>query len=1072
MMKMKHSQISLSLVLTLWTGIAVGFPLSYAALFQPALAQTREEDRKAEALRLVQQGIEEYESVQFQAAIDSWEAALKIYREIDSRLGVGGSLYLLGDAYRSLGQYQQAIAYYQQSSKIFREIDYLDGVGSSLNNLGNAYHFLGQYQQASAYFQQSLEIFREIDDLSGVGRSLNNLGNAYHSLGQYRQAIEYHQQSLEIDREIGNLDGVGTALNNLGNAYYSLGQYRQAIEYFQQSLEIFREIGDREGVSSPLTGLGSVYNSLGQSQRAIEYFQQSLEIDREIGNRSGVGISLNGLGIAYHRLGQFQRAIAYFQQSLEIFREIGNRSGVGNSLNGLGIAYNSLGQFQRAIEYHQQSMEISSEIGDPYAVGSSLGNLGNVYESLGQYQQAIAYFQQSLEIFREIGERLAESNSWDNLGSAYHSLGQYQQAIEYHQQSMEISREIGDLSGVSNSLNGLGIAYNSLGQFQRAIEYHQQSLEISREIGSRLGVSSSLNSLGNAYLSLGQYQRAIEYYQQSLEISREIGSRLGVGSALNNLGLALFKSGNLPAAEKNLLSAIEIRESIRSDSGGDTNKVSVFETQAHTYRYLQQILIAQNKTHTALEIAERGRAKTFIELLASRVSPNDETPLTPITIKEIQRIAQEQNTTIVEYSRVYDKFEIEGKPQVKESELYIWVIKPTGEITFRQTDLKPLWQQHNTSLQDIVTTARESIAKDGAIAQNHPQRSTSNPSSFAPGDFVREKDAIPNTQPAVVEAVNAEAGTLTIKYPYAESSFTISITDVIKVPSPHPKNQQLQHLHQLLIAPIADLLPTNPEERIIFIPQDSLFSLPFPALQDAEGNYLIQKHTILTAPAIQMLAQTRELKKRESAATEILVVGNPTMPEIAWQGKPSNRLSPLPHAETEAEAIARFHDTEAITGDRATKAAILEKMPAARIIHLATHGLLDDIWGLGSAIVFAASEDNDDDNELLTAEEITTMKLQAELVVLSACDTGRGRITGDGVIGLSRSLVLAGVPSVMVSLWNVNDKTTEYLMTEFYRQQQHDFDKAKALRQAMLTTMKEYPSPKDWAAFTLIGEAE
>ena len=186
-------------------------------------------------------------------------------------------------------------------------------------------------------------------------------------------------------------------------------------------------------------------------------------------------------------------------------------------------------------------------------------------------------------------------------------------------------------------------------------------------------------------------------------------------------------------------------------------------------------------------------------------------------------------------------------------------------------------------------------------------------------------------------------------------------------------------------------------------------------------------------------------------------------------GEPPQQLPSLPGAEEEARAIASLLKTPVITGEKATKQAILQKMSNARIVHLATHGILDDIRGLGSAIALAPSGKDDG---LLTAEQILDLKLNAELVVLSACDTGRGKITGDGVIGLSRSLITAGVPSVLVSLWSVPDAPTASLMTEFYRNLQHNPDKAQSLRKAMLTTMKQHPDPRDWAAFTLIGEAE
>nr|WP_217650594.1 CHAT domain-containing protein [Spirulina major] len=288
--------------------------------------------------------------------------------------------------------------------------------------------------------------------------------------------------------------------------------------------------------------------------------------------------------------------------------------------------------------------------------------------------------------------------------------------------------------------------------------------------------------------------------------------------------------------------------------------------------------------------------------------------------------------------------------------------------------------------------------------------------------------------------------------------------------------QLLTKLHEILIAPIADLLPENPEDRVVFLPQSSLFLVPFPALIDANGDYLIENHTILTAPSIQTLELTRDQKNKPSGQGA-LIVGNPTMPSVAAEfGAEPQPLTPLPGAEREALEIANLLNTDALIGNEATKAATVAQMQNAEIIHLATHGLLDDIRGMGSAIALAPDANFQpapgQTNGLLTAEEIFDMDLKADLVVLSACDTGRGRITGDGVVGLSRSFVSAGVPSILVSLWAVPDAPTAELMTEFYRQRAATGDNAQALRQAMLQTMRTHPDPRNWAAFTLIGEAD
>jgi CHAT domain-containing protein len=252
--------------------------------------------------------------------------------------------------------------------------------------------------------------------------------------------------------------------------------------------------------------------------------------------------------------------------------------------------------------------------------------------------------------------------------------------------------------------------------------------------------------------------------------------------------------------------------------------------------------------------------------------------------------------------------------------------------------------------------------------------------------------------------------------------------------------------------------------------------VPFAALQDAKGDYLIEQHTISVAPSIEVLALTEQQQqrlggdRRLTSRDNLLIVGNPTMPSL-----PQTRLAPLPGAEQEAIAIANFFRTRPLLGSAATESTVVQQMQNARLIHLATHGLLNygadgtTLPELPGAIALAPGNQQDG---LLTSTEILNLKLKAQLVVLSACDTGGGEITGDGVIGLSRSLISAGVPSVIVSLWAVPDAPTADLMTQFYRQLQQTSNKAQALRQAMLTTMEQHPDPRSWAAFTLIGEAE
>ena len=593
-------------------------------------------------------------------------------------------------------------------------------------------------------------------------------------------------------------------------------------------------------------------------------------------------------------------------------------------------------------------------------------------------------------------------------------------------------------------------------EFPAAIESFQQALQIAQQLKEEDLITQAETGLAQASLLSGNYSQAIQLFERILPKERARG--YGYEPTLSNLGLALFLSGKNQEAEKALREAIAGWESVRASDNSDLDKITLFEQQAYTYRLLQKVLVAQQKNDAALEVAEASRSRALVERLVQTSRP-----LTPPNINQIQQIAKAHNTTLVQYSIVGSEVRVLGNEAEDQTDLFIWVIKPTGEVGFRQVNLRQ--RQIESLTQQVLQTREQAIGVRGR------------------GIAVTARNSNPNER----------------------------------------SNQiQLQQFYQLLIQPIADLLPTDPNARVTFIPQGALFLVPFAALQDSNGKYLIEKHTIVTAPSIQVLDLTRQIRQTISPGGNFLIVGNPRMPNIPGQNNnPPQQLPALPGSEREAVAIASILNTQPLTGESATKKAILQQLANARIIHFATHGLLDLDANLnefgeqiipvqtarqsnvivkpGAVIVGSnvtvgnvsvdlslarekvvrvampgaiALAPSANDNGFLTAKEIAGMKLNAELVVLSACDTGRGRVTGDGVVGLSRAFIAGGVPSVIVSLWAVPDAPTANLMSEFYRNLQQKSDKAQALRQAMLVTMKQHPNPRDWAAFTLIGEAD
>jgi CHAT domain-containing protein len=452
-------------------------PIVSAIVFPEVVVAQTVEEKKKEADRLLQQGIQQFQVSQFTAALESWQQALLLYRKIKNRHGEGNVLGNLGNLYSSLGNYAKAIEYQEQSLVIDRDFKDRLGEGQSLGNLGIIYYLTGNYPKAIEYQKQSLVIDREFKDRLGEGRSLGNLGVAYSALGNYLKAIEYQEQSLAITREIKDRQGEGNALGNLGIAYSSLGNYSKAIEYQEQHLAIAREINDQRGEGAALGNLGNAYNSLGNYPKAIEYHEQSLTINRETKDKQGEGAALGNLGNTYDALGNYPKAIEYHQQRLAIVRAIKDRRGEGESLGNLGNAYNSLGNYPKAIEHHEQYLVIAREIKDRYGEGAALGNMGNAYNSLGNYPKAIEHHQQYLVITREIKNRQGEGTALGNLGLTYNALGNYSKAIEYHEQRLEIAREIKDREGEYIALNNLGVALASK-EPELAIIFYKQSVTV------------------------------------------------------------------------------------------------------------------------------------------------------------------------------------------------------------------------------------------------------------------------------------------------------------------------------------------------------------------------------------------------------------------------------------------------------------------------------------------------------------------------------------------------------------------------------------------------------------------
>lgn len=752
-----------------------------------------------------------------------------------------------------------------------------------------------------------------------------------------------------------------------GTQYYQARQFEAAIKAWQQALSLFQQLKDPSKEALVLGRLGLAQQTLGDPRQAIRYFNQALPILRQTDEQTIEASVLGNLGNNYLKVGRYADAIAAYNQSITLWQQLKNLTSEGQARRGLGNVYIALGQYPEALKQHEQGLKIAQRVNSPEALANAYNSRGVIYSSQGQEKQARQDFQMSFKAAQNIKD-------------------------PNQQQTLQ-----------AQALNNLGNIDLSQDNPSSALQYYQQGLAIAQAVNDRRLEVSALQGIGSVYTSQDQNSQALTLLQKSLALLKNLNDPRLEATNLHLMGANLWKLGRLSEAETYFNSAVNLLDNLRENLA-DIDKVSIFDTQIHSYALLRRVLAEQGKVEAALEASERGRARAFIELLNKRLAANRSSSASVQNrlpnLQELRQVAKQQNATLVEYAYIADEaFVAQGKRHGAFIKIYIWVVQPNGNIAFREVNLTPAQSQL--------------LTKAGVWAN----------------EWKRDRDR---------EAV--------LKQEFS---------------------QLHQNLYGILIAPIADLLPPDPDAPVIFIPYRELFQVSFPALQGPDGTYLVQKHTVLTAPAIQVLALTHQ-RSTSPPSTNALIIGNPKMPAKQPGETP---LRQLPGSEREAQRIGQILQSPTLIGPSATETSIKQRMESAQIIHFATHGLLGEFGtsGVPGAIALAPDSRNDG---LLTSDEILDLNLNADLVVVSACDTGRGHLTGDGVVGLSRSLMATGVPSVMITLWEIADDSTAMLMSEFYQQYAQNPNKAQALRQAMLTTMQKHQHPVHWAPFTLVGNAQ
>ncbi|NES21763.1 MAG: tetratricopeptide repeat protein [Symploca sp. SIO3E6] len=876
---------------------------------------------------------------------------------------------------------------------------------------------------------------------------------------------------------------------------------RQAIPKFEQAAILYRQAGDKPSEALSLLALGKVYDLLGEKQKALEFYNQALPLYRAVGDRGGEATTLNNLGAVYSDLGEKQKALEFYNQALPLSQAVGDRGGEANTLNNLGLVYSDLGEKQKALEFYNQALPLYRAVGDRGGEATTLNNLGRIYDSLGEKQKALEFYNQALPLYRAVGDRGGEANTLNNLGAVYSGLGEKQKALEFFNQALPLYRAVGDRGGEANTLNNLGLVYDDLGEKQKALEFYNQALPLRRAVGDRGGEATTLTNLGAVYSDLGEKYKALEFVNQALPLLRAVGDLGGEATTLSNVAFLQRSQGNLTEALTVMDSAITIVEELRTKIGSQELRTSYFASKQNYYEFYIDLLMQLHQQNpnqgydaTALHASERSRARSLLELL-TEANADIRQGVEPQLVEQ-ERILQQQLDAI-EKRRV---------------ELF------SGNYTKEQaTAIEQEREQLLSQYQEIQTKIRTTSPRYAALTQPEPLTLTEIQQQVLDDDTLllqyslgRERSylwAVSKTGISSYELPpRAEIETAAkqfyelLKTPGFQLEDTRGTIGVENVQA----NKSVSQLSQMLLAPVAEQLGNK---RLLIVSDGALQYIPFSALalpgtSGEDVVPLLANNEIVNLPSATTLGIIRqEQATRKTAPKAIAILADPVFSSdderVTNNKQRSHRSLPqqildrsaretdigvwkrLPGTRTEAEAImALVPDSERVHGfDFAANREMITnpQLSNYRIVHLATHGLLNSTNPELSGVVLSLfDEQGNSQNGFLRLHDVFNLNLPAELVVLSACQTGLGQeVKGEGLVGLTRGFMYAGSPRVLVSLWNVSDAATAEMMSRFYRKMlQEGLSATAALRAAQLEMQQEtqWKAPYYWAAFTLQGE--
>jgi CHAT domain-containing protein/Tfp pilus assembly protein PilF len=851
-----------------------------------------------------------------------------------------------------------------------------------------------------------------------------------------------------------------------------------------------RAAGDHHGEAVGLGALGSARHDAGDYQGALALHEQAVRAARLGEAPEVLRSALNRQGVLLDALGRREEAVQSYREALGLLPTGTDDAARAQVLSNLGSSLSSIGEKAAALEALEEGLALRRKGASRDVEAQALLQLGRVHRSLGDPERALGFHREALAVSRAAGLRKREADSLNNVGTALAAMGELDAALASYRDALSINRQLKDSHGEASALNNTGWAQDRKGESGLAVESFEKAVTLFRGLGARANEAQALTNLGRVVAAKGDPAGARVHLEAALALRRQVRDPRGEAETLYYLARAERDGGRLEDARARVEEALARVEDVRSATPGPRLRASYLASVQDYYALHADVLMLQHRERPrdglaalALASSERARARSLLDLLAE-AGADIRGDADPALVARERSLRRQLSARAERHGRL-----LAGQATAAERE------QAARDVEDAVAELERLEERLRTASPRYADLAhprpvgladiQRDLLDDGTVLLEY---ALGEERSYL---WAVTRDGLHAYELASRARVEAAARTL---------------HERLQAPGPLADvGQAAAALGALVLAPAADRIAGR---RIVVVADGALEYVPFEVLPDPgapDGAPLVAGHDVVRAPSASALAALRrETAQRPRPPRDVAVLADPVfvatdarirsganasasapapappIPAVRSVGFADGRLPRLPGTRREAAAIMSLvpsdRGRQALDFEASRELATSEELGRHRIVHFATHGLLDSARPELSGIVLSlVDREGRPRDGFLRMHELYTLKLPVDLVVLSACRTALGReVRGEGLVGLTRGFMYAGAPRVVASLWTVDDKATAELMTHFYRGLlgPRPVGPAAALRAAQdaVRTQRRWRHPYYWAGFVLHGD--